>query len=160
MTLCAINLIVVNTDNQHFQSLRAGVPKSHFPEKETAAERIEGCAKGTDLKEAELRLEPCLISGSLLPCNFVSGRCSLISLASLSPLVSPLSIHPSLLASPLSLPPPLSLCFSWTAHVCYIFFFQRQVKLAQLCPTLCDPMDYALHGILQARILAWATFPF
>ena len=24
-------------------------------------------------------------------------------------------------------------------------------------PTLCDPMDYAVHGILQARILAWVV---
>ena len=28
-----------------------------------------------------------------------------------------------------------------------------KVKLAQSCPTLCDPMDYTVHGILQARIL-------
>ena len=26
-----------------------------------------------------------------------------------------------------------------------------KVKVAQLCPTLCDPMDYTAHGILQAR---------
>ena len=26
--------------------------------------------------------------------------------------------------------------------------------------TLCDPMDYAVHGILQARILEWVAFPF
>ena len=24
--------------------------------------------------------------------------------------------------------------------------------------TLCDPMDYAVHGILQARILEWVAF--
>ena len=35
-----------------------------------------------------------------------------------------------------------------------------QVKVAQLCPTLCDPMDYTVHGILQARILEWTAFPF
>ena len=29
----------------------------------------------------------------------------------------------------------------------------REVKVAQLCPILCDPMDYTVHGILQARIL-------
>ena len=29
-----------------------------------------------------------------------------------------------------------------------------------VCPTLCDPMDYAVHGILQARILEWVAFPF
>ena len=27
-------------------------------------------------------------------------------------------------------------------------------------PTLCDPMDYTVHGILQARILEWVVFPF
>ena len=29
----------------------------------------------------------------------------------------------------------------------------RKVKVAQSCPTLCDPMDYIVPGILQARIL-------
>ena len=27
-----------------------------------------------------------------------------------------------------------------------------EVKVAQLCSTLCDPMDHTVHGILQARI--------
>ena len=31
----------------------------------------------------------------------------------------------------------------------------EKVKDAQLCLTLCDPMDYTVHGILQARILEW-----
>ena len=35
-----------------------------------------------------------------------------------------------------------------------------EVKLAQLCPTLCNPMDYTVHRILQARILEWVAFPF
>ena len=35
-----------------------------------------------------------------------------------------------------------------------------EVKVAQLCPTLCDPIDYTVHGILQARILEWAAIPF
>ena len=39
------------------------------------------------------------------------------------------------------------------------------VKVAQLCPTLCDPMDCnppgsSVHGILQARILEWVAVPF
>ena len=34
-----------------------------------------------------------------------------------------------------------------------------KVKVAQLCPTLCSPMDYTVHGILQARILEWVAFP-
>ena len=28
-------------------------------------------------------------------------------------------------------------------------------KVAQSCPTLCDPMDCTVRGILQARILEW-----
>ena len=35
-----------------------------------------------------------------------------------------------------------------------------KVKVTQLGPTLCDPMDYTVHGILQARILEWVTYPF
>ena len=34
------------------------------------------------------------------------------------------------------------------------------VKVAQLCPILCHPMVYAVHGILQARTLEWVAFPF
>ena len=34
------------------------------------------------------------------------------------------------------------------------------MKVAQSCPTLCDPMDYTVHGILQVRILEWLAFPF
>ena len=40
------------------------------------------------------------------------------------------------------------------------FLMQSKVKAAQSCPTLCDPMDYTVHGILQARILEWITVPF
>ena len=35
-----------------------------------------------------------------------------------------------------------------------------KVKVAQSCPTLCDPMNYTVYGILQARILEWVAFPF
>ena len=35
-----------------------------------------------------------------------------------------------------------------------------KVKVPQLCPTLCNPMDFGVQGILQARILKWAAFPF
>ena len=45
------------------------------------------------------------------------------------------------------------------------FFSVPKVLVAQLCPTLCNPMDCGLpgisvHGILQARILEWVTIPF
>ena len=35
-----------------------------------------------------------------------------------------------------------------------------KVKVAQSRLTLCDPMDYIVHEILQARILEWVDFPF
>ena len=35
-----------------------------------------------------------------------------------------------------------------------------KVKVTQSCPTLCNPMDYTVHGILQARILEWVALPF
>ena len=34
------------------------------------------------------------------------------------------------------------------------------VKVAQSCLTLCNCMDYTVHGILQARILKWVAIPF
>ena len=37
---------------------------------------------------------------------------------------------------------------------------ESELKVAQSCLTLCDPMDYTVHGILQARILEWVAFPF
>ena len=38
-------------------------------------------------------------------------------------------------------------------------------EVAQLCPTLCDPMAYSppgsfFHGILQARVLEWVAISF
>ena len=41
-----------------------------------------------------------------------------------------------------------------------IFFLKVKVKVTQSCPTLCDSMEYRVHGILQARILEWVPFPF
>ena len=35
-----------------------------------------------------------------------------------------------------------------------------KLKVAQLCLTLCNSMDYTVHGILQARILEWVAIPF
>ena len=33
----------------------------------------------------------------------------------------------------------------------------NEVKVTQSCPTLCDPVDCTVHGILQARILEWVA---
>ena len=33
-------------------------------------------------------------------------------------------------------------------------------EITQLCPILCDLIDYTVHEILQARILEWVAIPF
>ena len=38
--------------------------------------------------------------------------------------------------------------------------YEVEVKVTQSCSTLCDPKDYTVHGILQARILEWIAFTF
>ena len=37
---------------------------------------------------------------------------------------------------------------------------KMKVTVTHLCLALCDPMDYTVHGILQARILEWGAFLF
>ena len=43
--------------------------------------------------------------------------------------------------------------------LCHLWIPRLKVKVAQLCPILCDPMDYRVHVILQARILEWVLSP-
>ena len=40
------------------------------------------------------------------------------------------------------------------------FDILSEVKVAQSCPTICDPIYYTVHGIFQARILESVAFPF
>jgi len=87
-----------------------------------------------------------------------------------SPSLLPPSFPSLPLFCPSSFPPffPFFLLFffcSKSAHFLSHFFsfhlcLKMKVKVAQLCLTLCDPTDYTVHGILQARILEWVAFPF
>ena len=43
---------------------------------------------------------------------------------------------------------------------CHFIHIRLKVKVIQLCPTLHDPMNYTVHGILQATTLEWVAFPF
>ena len=63
---------------------------------------------------------------------------------------------------------PLDLDKRRKESVCNIFSYRswflehragESEKAAQSCPTLCDPMDYTVYGILQARILEWVAVP-
>ena len=51
-----------------------------------------------------------------------------------------------------------ALSILWEAYG-FVMLNHNQVKVTQSCPTLCDPMDYTIHGILQARIQEWVAFP-
>ena len=42
----------------------------------------------------------------------------------------------------------------------YLGGIKVKMKVAQSCLTLCNPMDYTVHGIPQARILEWVAFRF
>ena len=44
--------------------------------------------------------------------------------------------------------------------LCYREIGKWKVKVAQLCLTLCEGVDYTVHGILQVRILEWVVYPF
>ena len=44
-------------------------------------------------------------------------------------------------------------------------YTESESEVAQLCPTLCDPMDCSLpgisvHGVFQARVLEWVAIAF
>ena len=43
---------------------------------------------------------------------------------------------------------------------CHFFLQKVKVKVTQSRLTLCNPMDYTVHRILQVRILEWVTYPF
>ena len=53
---------------------------------------------------------------------------------------------------------PQALCYTYEMPLC--LSQPDLLCVFQLCLTLCDPMVYTVHGILQARILEWVAFPF
>ena len=75
-----------------------------------------------------------------------SMDCIVHGIAQSRPQLSDLySLHPGGLSSLTLCPSPA--CFPVSS-------------VPRLCRILCDPMDYTVHGILQARILEWVAFPF
>ena len=109
------------------------------------------------------------------PSNVISHRVNSVSQISSKPFLSiPKATDPSQATTTtwttgnpsviISLPPPklnppcrvILLSTHLIMRVC--------VLITQLCPTLCDSMDYSppgssVRGILQARILEWVPFP-
>ena len=85
----------------------------------------------------------------------------------ISSLVVPFSSCPQSLPAPQSF--PMSQLFVWGGQSTRLYtpyqIFILLVLVDQLCPTLCDPMDYSplgssVHGILQARMLEWVVISF
>ena len=97
----------------------------------------------------------CPVVGGQLPSEQYNVFVSVMNHEALSPLGSTGSLKAGT-ALPCSLPvldkrqAPLK--YPWSEWVV--------AKVAHACPSLCDPMDYTVHGILQARILEWVAFSF
>ena len=47
-----------------------------------------------------------------------------------------------------------------SGHPCLVPAAAAAAKSLQSCPTLGDPIDCTVHGILQARILEWVAVAF
>ena len=43
---------------------------------------------------------------------------------------------------------------------CFMVWYMVASEWKSFSPTLCDPMDYTVHGILQPRIVEWVAVPF
>ena len=45
------------------------------------------------------------------------------------------------------------------SNITVIYSLKVKVKITQSSPTFCNPMDYTVHEILEARILEWVAIP-
>ena len=50
--------------------------------------------------------------------------------------------------------------YLWPTNTLISNLSSVKVKVTQSCLTLCNSIDYMVHGILQARILEWVAVPF
>ena len=46
------------------------------------------------------------------------------------------------------------------SHWVVVNMWRSEMKVTQLSRTLCDSLDYTVHGIFQVRILEWVAVPF
>ena len=56
--------------------------------------------------------------------------------------------------------PLLRFSTSGSAQSSLLLPMKVKVEATQLCPTLCDLMDYTVHGVYRASILEWIAVPF
>ena len=75
-----------------------------------------------------------------------------------SPMEDPLCFQNSDCPGPQALPLDLTLRQVMSASLLALTIMK--LKVAQSCLTLCNSVDYIVHGILQGRILEWVAVPF
>ena len=139
----------------HMAWQRIVLPKAGIPEAPTPG---PPASPGVEFSCAETRvfkLRTVSLSGSLLLL--------LLSASVVSDSVRPHRLQPIRLHSPWDSPGKN------TGVGCHFLLQCKKVKseseVAQLCPTVRDPMDCSLpgssiHGILQARVLEWVAIAF
>ena len=59
---------------------------------------------------------------------------------------------------------PNHIYFFFLVNSTHVFKSDGESEIPQVCPTLCNPMDYSppgcsVHGIFQARVLEWLSCP-
>ena len=118
-----------------------------------------------NLLEKEMATTPVFLPGKS------HGRRSLAGYSPWGHKESATTEHISTNYSSLSLPSVYAAChILGTAAVFIIYFYIddsverggpfQLSSVTQSCPTICDPMDYTVHGMLQIKILEWVAYPF
>ena len=127
--------------------MTGGPSKEHRPNKPPPAGRVQERSKG-DATCPTTSQNPSCISAEQCVCHQEGPWVKWLARENLE--TNPITIKPETVShmAKQSSWVPLPSCF-----------LPEQVKVAWSCLTLCDPMDYTVHGILQARIL-WVAFPY
>ena len=118
-------------------------------------------------RRKELEESTCLTSGSTTKPQasrqYGTGCCCCLVASVVSSSVRPQRLQPTRLPHPWDSPGKN------TGVGCHFLLqcmkVQSEREVAQLCPTLCDPMDcslpgYSVHAIFQARVLEWGAIAF
>ena len=99
----------------------------------------------------------CRLSSAHDPLPSLQPLASVVTAPTLTLTFLPPSWEEPFHPSPATLFQDIDILVQWSHWSC---IGKCEVKVAQSCPTLCDPLDYTVHGILQGRILEGSAFPF
>ena len=105
-----------------------------------------------------------LLQNYFSDCSHEIKRCLLLEIKAMTSLDSVLKSRDITLLTQIHLIKPKIFpivtykCEHWTIKKAEAEERRSEVKVTQSCLTLCDSMDYTVHGILQAT--EWVAFPF